>query len=137
VPLLRAEVKSVCLGDAAFQATDVRTLFQASRITLNHRTAFILQSSHSCLTGADNDWFWVYLGVRKVYRKILNGGSINLDVLRTATYGLRDIETNLATAAVGVRKVYKFNGSVYKARVCSWAKLVGRNPKFRRVPCNR
>src|SRR5881275_1714023 len=61
LPLLRDDVKSICHDDAAFQSTDVRSLFVASRITLNNRPAFILRSGHHCLTGGDNDGFRVYI----------------------------------------------------------------------------
>src|SRR5258708_1501953 len=53
LPLLQSEIKSTCKNDAAFQSTDVRSLFSASRITLNQRPAFILKSAHHCLTGGD------------------------------------------------------------------------------------
>src|SRR5258705_9734049 len=110
VSLLRDEIKSVCRGDAAFQTTDVRSLFSASRIILNHRPAFILKSGHICLTGADNDWFWVYLKVQNVYRKILNGGTICLKVFRTRAHSMPDIENNIATPAARSRKIYTING---------------------------
>jgi hypothetical protein len=137
LPLLRNEIKSRCRDDANFQTTDVRALFAASRIVLNHAPAFILKSNHMCLTGADNIWFWLFLRTRLGYRKILFGGTISVDVLRTKHHGLRDVETNVATAAFAFRKIHKYNGSVYKARVCSEAEMIGLNPKFHRVSCQR
>jgi hypothetical protein len=134
VPLLRDEVNTTCSNDAEFQVTDVRSLFSASRITLN-RPAFILKSGHRCLTGVDNDWFWVYLRTRKGYRKVLTGGTISVDVLRSRSYGLRDIETNGATARTNYRRIYKFNGSIYNAVRCTESTPVEAKPQ--RVPCRR
>jgi hypothetical protein len=137
LPSLRSEIKSRCRDDAAFQAADVRALFSASKITLDHRPALILKSEHMCLTGADNIWFWVFLRTGGSYRKILFGGSLSVDVLRNRMHGLRDIETNVATAAFAFGKIYKFNGSVYKASICTETDLGARNPKPHRVPCQQ
>jgi len=137
LPLLRDEIKSTCQNDATFQSTDARSLFVASRITLNHRAALILKSGHHCLTGGDNDWFWIYLNAGRSYRRVLTGGTISLDVLRKRTHGLRDIETNMCTAAYCFRKIYKFNGRVYAPRVCSESELRERNSKPHRVPCRQ
>ena len=136
VPLLRAEVKSHCPHDPELQATDIRKLFSASRISLN-RPALILKSGGHCLTGADNDWFWVYLKTHAGYRKVLTGGTITLDVLKRRTHGLRDIETNACTAAYCFRNVYKFNGSLYHVRICSEAQNGNGRPKYHRVPCRQ
>jgi hypothetical protein len=136
VPSLRDEVESTCRADAAFQATDVRTLFSTSRITLNHhRPAFILKSGHHCLTGGDNDWFWIFLRTQKRYRKLLTGGTISVDVLKTKTRGMRDIETNGATARTNYGGIYKFNGSIYNAARCTESTPVEAKPK--RVPCRQ
>jgi hypothetical protein len=137
LPRLRKEVKSTCSGDAAFQARDVRSLFSASRITLNQHRAYILKSGHHCLTGGDNDWFWIYLNTAQRYRMVLTGGTISVDVLSSRTQGFRDIETNMATGAYGFRKIYKFNGSVYEPRECSEWEMRERNPKPQRVPCRQ
>jgi hypothetical protein len=137
LPLLRAEIKSRCSDDAVFPGTDVRALFSASRITLNHHRAFILKSNQGCLTGADNIWFWVFLKTGGRYRKILFGGTIIVDVLRIKTYGLHDIETNVATASTNYMTIYKFNGSVYKPRLCTETAMAERNRKPHRVPCRR
>ena len=133
--LLRTDVKSICPDDAAFQPPDVRSLFIASRITLNHRAAYILKSGHHCLTGVDNDWFWIYIKTPRSYRLVLTSGSISLDVLRRRTHGLRDIETNACTGAYCFSEIYKFDSSVYKARTCSEAEMRGGPPKWHRVPC--
>jgi len=135
VLLLRDEIKSTCRGDAVFQASDVRSLFSASRISINHYPAFILKSGHHCLTGADNDCFWVYFKTRKGYRKVLTGGTISVDVLRTKTHGLRDIETNGATAHTNFGRIYKFDGSIYNAARCTESTPVEAKPK--RAPCRQ
>jgi hypothetical protein len=137
LPLLRDEIKSRCRDDAVFQGSNVRALFSASRITLNHHRALILRSNHYCLTGADNIWFWVFLRTGGGYRKVLFGGTISIDVLRTKTYGLRDIETNVATASTNYMTIYKFNGSGYKPRLCTETAMAERNRKPHRVPCRR
>ena len=138
LPFLRNEIKSACQNDATFQATDVRSLFVASRIALSDRPAFILKSGHYCLTGGDNDWFWLYADTSRGYRLVLTGGTISLDVRRTRTHGFRDIETSTCTGAYCFGKTYKFNGSVYKVRVCTEAELRGNSsPKPHRVPCRQ
>lgn len=136
VPLLRNEIKSACQRDAQFQAMDPRSVFTASKITLNNpRGSLILKSGHHCLTGVDNDWFWVFLRTQKGYRKILTGGTISVDVLRAKTRGLRDIETNGATARTNYGRIYKFDGSIYKAVRCTESTPVQARPQ--RVPCRR
>ena len=136
VPLLREEIKSTCGGDAAFQGTAVRALFSASRINLSNRgPTFIVKSNHHCLTGADNDWFWVFLRTRKAYRKILTAGTISLAALRTQSHGLRDIETNGATARTNYGRIYKYDGSIYNAARCTESTPVEAKPK--RVPCRQ
>jgi hypothetical protein len=134
VPLLRAEVKSHCPRDPELQAADVRKLFSASRISLN-RPALILKSGGHCLTGGDNDWFWVYLKARSGFRKVLTGGTISLDVLRRRTHGLRDIASSVCTGAYCFAKTYEFDGSIYRARICEEAELHNGPPKYHRVPC--
>jgi len=135
VPLLRNEIKSVCQGDAVFQATDSRSLFTASKITLNgSHGGFILKSGHHCLTGVDNDWFWVFLRTARDYRLVLTGGTISVDVLATKSRGLRDIETNGATARTNYKDLYKFNGTVYKTHRCWQSTPVEAKPQ--RVPCH-
>jgi hypothetical protein len=134
VPLLRDEIKKVCRGETVSQGADVKSWFSASRISVSgHRSAFILTSGKPCLTGADHDWFWVYLKTTRGYRLALFGGAISVDSLKTRTHGLRDIETNAATANTNYTEIYKFNGLAYKIRVCMEASPVGARSK--RVPC--
>jgi len=136
VRLLQDEIKSACPRETVDQMTDVRSLFSASGITINnHRPAFIVKSSHHCLTGVDNDWFWIFRETARGYRLVLTSGTISLSVLQTKTLGLRDIETNVATAQTNYMTIYKFNGSIYGARVCTEAAMSERNPKAHRVPC--
>ena len=137
LPLLANEIKSTCKNDAAFQASDARSLFVASRITLNHRAAFILKSDHHCLTGGDNDFFWVYVKTGRRYKLVLTGGTITLGVRRTRTHGLRDIATSVCTGAYCFAKTYKFDGSIYRAIICEEAELRDRPPKYHRVPCRQ
>ena len=135
MPALRDEIKSVCQRDAEFQAKDPRSLFTASKITLNNtRGGFILKSGHHCLTGATNDWFWVFLRTAKGYRLVLTGGTISVDVLAAKTRGLRDIETNGASARTNYKNLYKFNGAIYKPYRCWQSTPVEAKPQ--RVPCN-
>ena len=135
VPLLLNEIKSVCPGDAAFQSTNPRSLFTASKITLtNPRPGFILKSGHHCLTGGDNDWFWVFLRTARRYRLVLTGGTNSIDVVTTKTRGLRDIETNGATARTNYKDLYKFSGTVYKLSRCWQSTPVEAKPH--RVPCH-
>ncbi len=138
VPLLLGEIKSTCPRETVNQTTDVRSWFSASRITINnHRPTFIVKSNHHCLNGVDNDWFWIFRETARGYRLVLSSGTISLDVLQTKTRGLRDIETNVATAQTNYMTIYKFNGSLYKARVCTEAAMRERNPKPHRVPCRQ
>jgi hypothetical protein len=134
VPLLRREIKKACSGETVSRETDVKTWFSASRIDISgHRPAFIVASSKTCLTGADNDWFWIFLKTPRGYRLVLHGGTISLDVLRAGTHGLRGIETNVAAGPTNYKTIYEFNGSVYKARRCMESTPVEAKPK--RVPC--
>jgi len=134
-PLLRDQIKSVCQRDAEFQATAPRSLFTASRITLdNSHGGFILKAGHHCLTGVNNDWFWVFLRTARGYRLVLTGGTISVDVLATKTRGLRDIETNGASAQTNYKDLYKFNGTIYKPYRCWQSTPVGAKPQ--RVPCH-
>jgi hypothetical protein len=135
LPLLKVEIKSRCRGDAAFQSTNVRELFSALGINLNDRPAFILTSRHVCLTGADNVWFWVFLQTRRVFRLVLWDGALGVDVLKNRTQGVRDLKVGHATAAAVSAKIYKFNGSIYKPRVCSFAELTGPDLKWHRTRC--
>ncbi len=135
--LLRDEIKSVCRGDAVFQGTDARSLFSASKISLStYQSAFILKGSgHHCLTGVSTNWFWVYLRARRKYQKVLSASGISVDVLKNRTRGLRDIETNGATAQTNYKRMYEFNGSIYKLVRCLESTPLGARPKL--VPCRR
>lgn len=135
VPSLRGQIELVCQHDPEFQSRDPRSLFTASNITLtNTRSAYILKSGrHHCLTGANNIWFWVFLKTARSYRLVLTGGTISVDVLTTKTRGMRDIETNGASARTNYRVLYKFDGSVYKQYRCWQSTPVEAKPK--RVPC--
>ena len=136
LPLLRDEVKSTSCFDATLQSADVRSLFLASRIALNHHPAYILKSGHPCLTGGDNDSFWIYLKTARSYRLVLASGTIAVDVLATRSNRLHDIAANMCTGAFCREEIYKFNGSVYKALVCRESEWQTRS-KFHRVPCRR
>ena len=134
MPLLRREIRKACGGETVNRDIDVRSWFTASRIDVSgHRPAFILASGKTCLTGADNDWFWIFLKTPRGYRLVLHGGTISLDVLRGGAHGLRDIETNVAAGPTNYKTIYKFNGSVYKARRCMESTPVEAKPK--RAPC--
>jgi hypothetical protein len=134
VPLLRDEIKEACPGETVTRGTAVKSWFSASRINLNgDSSALILKSSKYCLTGADNNWFWIFLKTVRGYRLVLTAGTISVAVLRTKSHGLRDIETNVATARTNHMNVYRFNGSVYRPRICTEATPVEAKPK--RVPC--
>jgi len=136
VPLLKREVKSRCRGDAAFQATDVRALFSALRINVNARPAFILTSRRICLTGADNVWFWVFLQPKRTFHLALWSGALGVDVLKNRTHGVRDLKVSHATAAAASERLYKFDGTNYKARVCRFAELTGPPLKWHRTRCD-
>ena len=120
VPLLRDVTKNTCRGQIPTDDTDVRSWFSASRISLNQRRAYIVKSAgdHLCLSGGDNDWFWIFLNTGRGYRLLLTGGTLFVDVLKTKSHGLPDIETNVATARTNYRNFYRFDGTVYKARKC-------------------
>jgi hypothetical protein len=131
--LLRPEIERahVCRLDGK---TNLSSWFSASRIDLSpNHNALILKSREMCLNGVDNDWFWLFLETSRGYRLILTGGSIVLDVLRGGNRGLRDIETNAATAQTNYTTIYRFNGSVYKRLACKEATPVDAKP--RSVPC--
>jgi hypothetical protein len=136
VPLLRDEVKQSCRWETVDRGAGIKAWFSASRIDVGgRRSALILASSKGCLNGADNDWFWIFLKTPRGYRLVLKGGTLSVDVLRAKTHGLRDIETNVATAQTNYSNVYKFNGSVYKARRCTESSPYEAKPKPKIVPC--
>jgi|SoiMethySBSTD1v2_1073268.scaffolds.fasta_scaffold103425_4 hypothetical protein len=136
-PLLRDVVnESSCRGQVTTENADLRSWFVGSRITLNRdRLAFIVRSSgeRHCLTGTDNVWFWVFLKTAKGYRKVLSGGTLLVDVLKSSSHGLHDIETNVATARTSYRNFYRFDGTAYQMRKCMESTPVG--AKHVRVPC--
>lgn len=128
VPLLRDVVNESCHGQGTTEKADLRSWFVSSRITLNRdRLAFIVRSSDesNCPTGVDNVWFWVFLKTTKGYRRVLSGGTLLVDVLRSKSHGLHDIETNVATARTNYEKFYRFDGTVYKLRKCMESTPVG------------
>ena len=74
-----------------------------------------------------------FLRPRKGYRKVLSGGTLLVDVLKSKSHGLHDIETNVATARTNYGKFYRFDGTVYKPLKCMESTPVG--AKHVRVPC--
>ena len=136
VRLLLEEIEKgqLCGREEISRGTEIESWFSASKINLNnHRHALILKSGKECLTGVDNDWFWIFLKTRRGYRLVLTGSTIIVDVLRTGTHDLRDIETSVATANTNYSNIYGFNGLVYRARRCREASPVESRPKS--VPC--
>ncbi len=115
-------------------STNLSGWFFGSRVYLApNRRAFILRTHQDCLNGADNDWFWIVLKTSGGYRMVLFDGTISVYVRGSKSHGLRDIETNAATAAIAFRKIYKFDGDVYKLAECMEAMPV--EAKLKRVPC--
>lgn len=136
-PLLRDVVmESSCRGQVTTENADLRSWFVGSRITLKRdRLAFIVRASGEryCLTGTDNVWFWVFLKTDRGYRRVLSGHTLLVDVLKSKSRGLRDIETNVATARTNYRKFYRFDGTVYKMHKCMESTPVGAKDVI--VPC--
>ena len=133
VPLIREIAKS-CRGETINQSTNIRSWFNASKISIHpSRSAFILTSTKSCLNGVDNDWFWIFLRTSQGYRLVLTSGTIVLDVLKSKRHGLRSIETNVATANANYEDVYEFDGAIYKRSRCMQSSPP--SAKARRVPC--
>jgi hypothetical protein len=124
-------------GRRGCQLTQFRNLerwFTGSRIDLaSNRRAFILRSDEQCLNGADNDWFWIVLETSRGYRVVLFAGTISVAVRNSRSHGLRDIETNAATAAMSFKDIYKFDGTAYKRTNCFEAMPV--DAKLQRIPC--
>ena len=116
------------------ESTNLADWFFGARIALGtNRPAFILRSHEDFLNGADNDWFWIVLQTSRGYRMVLFAGTISVSARNSKTHGLRDIETNMATAAIAFRNVYKFKGTVYKLTDCFEAMPV--EAKLKRVSC--
>lgn len=117
------------------QSTNLSRWFFGSRIDLAPgRRAFILRSHQDCLNGVDNDWFWIVLKTSRGYRMVLFDGTISVKVRSSKSHGLRDIETNAATAAIAFRTVFKFDGQVYKRTQCFEAMPV--EARLTAVPCD-
>ena len=92
VPLLR-DIAQECRAEKVNAGTDVRSWFSASKINISDdRSALILKSGKWCLNGVDNDWFWIFRKTARGYRLLLSAGTISLDVLKSTTRGLRDID---------------------------------------------
>jgi hypothetical protein len=131
--VMRDEIKDR-RGCQINETTNVGRWFFGSRIYLGGtRRAFILRSHQDCLNGANNDWFWIVLQTSHGYRMVLFDGTISVFVRNSKSHGLRDVETNAATAAIAFRNVYKFDGEVYKLTDCFEAMPV--EAKLKRVPC--
>jgi len=117
------------------QSTNPARWFFGSRINLSpRRRAYILRSHQDCLNGADNDWVWIVLKTSRGCQMVLFDGTISVYVRNSTSHGLRDIETNMATAAIAFRDVFKFDGNVYKRTHCFEAMPV--EAKLKPVPCD-
>jgi hypothetical protein len=115
-------------------STNLADWFFGSRIYLApNRRAFILRSHKDCLNGADNDWFWIVLKTPRGYKPVLFAGTISVYVRSSKSQGLRDIETNAATAAIRFKDVYKYDGNVYKLTDCFEAQPF--EAPLKPVPC--
>jgi hypothetical protein len=134
---LRLEAEKSCPQLKTAQGDDVATWFSASTLDLDddRRADLIVKSDKGCLNGADHDWFWIFHNTGRGYQLVLSGGGIDVGLLRTTTHGLRNIETDVSTAAATYTKVYKFNGRVYQPWRCT-ATDNGTN-KTERLPCER
>jgi len=131
--VMRLEIEG-SRGGHLNESINLADWFFASRIDLgSNRRAFILRSHEDSLNGADNDWFWIVLKTSRGYRMVLFAGTISVYARNSKTHGLRDIETNMATAAIAFRNVYKFNDTAYKLTDCFEAVPV--EAKLKRVPC--
>ena len=117
------------------KSTNLSGWFFGSRINLApNRRAYILRSHQDCLNGADNDWVWVVLKTSRGYRMVFFDGTISVYVRSSKSHGLRDLETNAATAAIAFRNVFTFDGNVYKRTQCFEAMPV--EAKLKPVPCD-
>jgi len=135
VPALR-DIAQECRAEKVNAGTDVRYGFSASKINISgDHSSLILKSGKWCLNGADNDWFWIFRKTAQGYRVLMSAGSVSLDVLKSTTRGLRDIETNAATAQTNYTNIYKFDGERYKARICSQTDMFPKGSKPKRVRC--
>ena len=117
-------------------STDVSSWFSASRIDLGQRPkAYLVMPTKECLTPIDHSRFWIAIKISGRYRLVLKAGAIVLDALKTRTHGLRDLETNAATAATNYTVIYKFDGQDYKRYRCFEASPP--MAKRKRVPCDK
>ena len=130
--LLRREMEGTrgCVN----QSADIVQSLKAARIDLGgNRVAFIARSAEDCLNGPDNDWFWIVLQTPHGYKLLLRGGTIAVTVRTERTRGFPDIETNAASPEGVYREVYKFDGSVYEAYLCTHTGFSTLKPE--RVTC--
>jgi hypothetical protein len=135
VPLL-GDIAKGCRAERVNRGTSVKSWFSASKINVSDdRSSLILKSGKWCLNGVDNDWFWIFRKTARGYRLLMSAGSISLDVLKSTNRGLRDIETNAATAQTNYTNIYKFDGERYKVRICSETDIFPTGQKPKRVPC--
>lgn len=122
-----------CPDQTAVPAQSLR----ASRIDLGRgRLAFIVRSLHDCFNGPDHDRFWIVLHTAHAYGLLLQGGTVAVTVRSEHTHGFPDIGTDAASPEGIYSEIYKFNGSVYSASLCTRTILSTSGPsKPERVTC--
>jgi len=119
VPLVTRDLRTKPGCDE--KASPERPTFEAWRINLGaHRRALLVRGYSDCLHWANRFWFFVVLKSSAGYRLVLHGGSESLIVRNTITHRFPDLETASSTAAGIWRDLYKFNGQVYRADLCTF-----------------
>lgn len=134
-----------CLKEEGQTEADVPKHFAASEVNVNDDGArdLVVQAQSLCFMGAHLTVWWVFSKVEggfggrvePGYDLVFTGGGDGLSLLKTKTNGFRDIET-MNFAGAGTQffyTVWKFDGSEYKARVCT----VEERGRRSRVRCDR
>ena len=120
-----------CLEDNGETVADVPKHFTASEADINGDGArdLIVRAESLCFMGAHLTTWWVFsktearFGMRFApgYDLVFSGRGDGLTILKTKANGFRDVETmNFAGAGTQFYyTVWKFDGSEYKARLCT------------------
>ena len=100
---------------------DPATLFRAIEVHLASRAEADLLVIGICpMCGVDNDWFWLVRSVDKQPTVVLWAGGNCIQLLRSQTNGLSDVQSAWSSGAGTSTRTYRFNGRVYKQRKEQW-----------------
>ncbi len=130
--VLRALVSSGMAGYARDWATDhpggdLNRFFRAVQVELSDSKEpdYIVEGQFP-LTGADCDWFWVVHSQRGLAEVVLFDNTDSIQLLKSRTNGLKDIQTIWQAPREIDRKIFRFSGERYRLVSKKWEERSGR-----------